>query len=75
MHIKIGTMIASLRVKHGIQQKDFALMIKQSVSYLSQIENNNRKPSHKLLIEIVKNLEITLERFIILLIRDSYPKN
>lgn len=50
--MKLGDVIASIRRKKRIGQKDMAIQLGISVSYLSQIENNSRMASSKLLNKI-----------------------
>jgi transcriptional regulator with XRE-family HTH domain len=56
--MKIGDVIASFRRRKRIDQKSMAADLSISVSYLSQIENNSRMPSGKLLNKISDILEV-----------------
>ena len=58
--MKLGNVIASLRVRKRLDQKAMAEKLGVSVSYLSQIENNNRMPSGKLLIKISETLGLPI---------------
>ena len=69
--MKIGDVIASFRRKKRIDQKEMAKSLCISASYLSQIENNSRNASLKLLIEIAKYFDIPLSTLLFQVIEDS----
>ncbi len=71
--LKMGTLIASLRIKKRIKQKVFAELLNTTASYLSLIENNNKSISNPMLHAILGHLDISLEDFLFLLIEDRSP--
>ena len=56
--MNLGDVIASFRRRKRIDQKSIAEKLGVSVSYLSQIENNTRIPSGKLLKQISELLAV-----------------
>lgn len=50
--MNIGDVLVSLRKTKGIEQQELAKVLDKSVTYISLIENNRRKPSVSLLAEI-----------------------
>jgi len=63
--MKIGTIIKNIRKSKRIKQKDLALKLGISNSYLSSIENDKREPSMKLTKALANHLEIPLGYFFI----------
>lgn len=51
------------REEKGFNQKDFAISIGLSKSYLSSIENGERSPSGKTALKIARALDIPMEWF------------
>lgn len=56
--MKLGDVIASFRRRKRIDQKTMASQLGISVSYLSQVENNSKMPSGKLLNKISELLGV-----------------
>lgn len=69
--MKIGDVIASYRRKKRIDQKKMAEDLGKSVSYLSQIENNSRTPSGKLLIQISEYLGVPVSTLLFEVLREN----
>ena len=70
--MNIGDVIASIRRRKRIDQKIFAELINTSPSYLSQIENNRKKPSIKLLKVIAEKLQVPLSILIYATLEEKY---
>ena len=70
--MRIGDVIASVRRRKRIEQRELAKLIGSSVSYLSQIENNRKKPSFKLLNEIADKLNIPLSTLLFETIEEKH---
>jgi transcriptional regulator with XRE-family HTH domain len=60
MFMDIGDVIASVRRRKRLERIAFAKSLKISASYLSQVENNRKKPSIKLLKAIARELNVPL---------------
>ena len=73
--MNIGDVIASSRRRKGIDQKKMAKTLKISSSYLSQIENNSRNPSAKLLTQIAKELGLPVSALLFEVVKDSDYQN
>lgn len=70
--MKIGDVIASVRRRKRIEQQGLANTLKISVSYLSQVENNRRKPSTKLLQAIANALEVPLSSLLFMMLEEKH---
>ena len=57
----LGEMIKTARTSKGITQPQLALTLGITSRYVKMIENSGRKPSYKLLVCIVKELDIQLD--------------
>lgn len=73
--MNIGDVIASVRRRKRIGQQELADLIPTSVSYLSQVENNRKKPSLKLLNRIAEELKIPLSSLIFETIEEKHISN
>lgn len=62
--LKIGRLLRNLRISAGLSQNEFAEMIEINNSYLSRIENGERRPSPKIMKRIVKVLPVTYEQLV-----------
>ncbi|MEG2025625.1 MAG: helix-turn-helix transcriptional regulator [Gordonibacter sp.] len=60
---KVGARIKELRLRNGLTQEKFALMIGLNRSYLADIEKGNRNFGFDTLERIVKGFDISLEEF------------
>jgi transcriptional regulator with XRE-family HTH domain len=69
--MSIGDVIASSRRRKNIDQKVLAVKLDISPSYLSQIENNSRNPSAKLLSQIADELGLPVSALLFEVIKDS----
>lgn len=69
--MKIGDVIASTRRKKRIDQKELAGELSISASYLSQIENNSKNPSPKLISEIADKLGLPVSALLFQVIQES----
>lgn len=70
--MKIGDVIASVRRRKRIEQQELAKAINKSVSYLSQIENNKRRPSNKLLQAIAIALDAPLSSLLFMMLEEKH---
>lgn len=73
--MKLGDVIASIRRRKRIDQKKMAESLDISVSYLSQVENNSRMPSSKLLNKISEILEVPVSGLLFEAMDDSSFKD
>ena len=60
--IKIGKNIQAIRKSHGYTQERLAEAIEVSTRYISDIEQDNSKPSYEVLIRICNLFEIGLDQ-------------
>lgn len=58
--MNIGVAIKRLRLKRGLKQKDFAVLLGISACYLSQVENGKRKPNLGIIENISDKLNIPI---------------
>jgi transcriptional regulator with XRE-family HTH domain len=58
---QIGTRIKRIRTTHKMSTNDFAAMLELSVNAYRKYERGLNTPSHKALILLVKNLDISLD--------------
>jgi transcriptional regulator with XRE-family HTH domain len=70
-YMSIGDVIASARRRKRIDQKTMAKDLDISPSYLSQVENNSRTPSAKLLKQIAVQLDIPVSALLFEVIQDT----
>ena len=70
-NLQIGDVIASIRRKKRLDQKQMADELGISSSYLSQVENNTRNPSGKLLRQIADKLNIPVSVLLFEALEDS----
>ena len=70
--MSIGDVIASIRRRKRIEQKDLADWLGISVSYLSLIENNRKKPSNKLLKAISEKLNVPLSMILFMVLEEKH---
>jgi transcriptional regulator with XRE-family HTH domain len=68
----IGDVIASVRRRKRIEQKELANAIGKSISYLSQIENNRRKPSIQILKLISSALDVPLSGLLFMVLEEKH---
>ncbi len=68
----IGNAITLLRRRHQMEQKQLADALKISVGYLSQVENDRRKPSIKLLANIADVFKIPLSALLLLVLEEKH---
>jgi transcriptional regulator with XRE-family HTH domain len=73
--MQLGDVIASIRRLKRIHQEDLAKKLKIGPTYLSQIEQSRKRPSIKLLKAIAKELNTPLEKILLEVIKEKYPKN
>ncbi|MGD0266438.1 MAG: helix-turn-helix transcriptional regulator [Candidatus Methylomirabilota bacterium] len=59
--IRFGKTIRSLRTEHGMKQRDLALRLPVTPTYLSHLENDRVEPSVRLLKKIAVELETPVE--------------
>ena len=57
--MKLGQLIKSLRISHGISQKELSEKLDMSTNYLCLIETSKRMPSVDLIARIAKELKIS----------------
>ncbi|HKZ43279.1 MAG TPA: helix-turn-helix transcriptional regulator [Candidatus Hodarchaeales archaeon] len=57
--MKLGQLIKSLRISHGISQKELSEKLDMSTNYLCLIETSKRMPSADLIARIAKELKIS----------------
>lgn len=69
--MKIGDAIASTRRLKRKDQKELAKELSISPSYLSQIENNSRTPSPKLLSEIADKLGLPVSALLFQVLQET----
>lgn len=58
---KWGRRIRAFRKLKGYTQEEFARKLSVSVSMLGEVERGNRTPSESFLLDIAKQLDITVE--------------
>ena len=63
MAIKLGARIRSLRLKSGLAQKDLALRLEVSASYLNLLEHDRRPVTTELLLRLARVLDVDLRSF------------
>jgi len=63
--MKLGNAIKSVRVMKGLRQGDIADKIKITGAYLSQIENNSKMPSGRILRNLARELDVSVSFFLI----------
>lgn len=68
----IGDVIASVRRRKRIEQQELANAIRKSISYLSQIENNRRKPSIQILKLIASALDVPLSALLFMVLEEKH---
>lgn len=73
--MNIGDVIAIIRRRKRIGQQELAESISTSVSYLSQVEKNRKKPSFKMLKKIAVKLDIPLSALIFETIEEKHISN
>lgn len=73
--MKIGNSVSFFRSKNDLTQKELAKEVGIDQSYLSQIENNKKQPSTKLLEKICSVLNITLPILLVNSIEQSDVKD
>ena len=56
--MSLGLVIKKLRQSKGFSQKEFAMACKVTPGYLSQVENDKRRPGHELLNTIGELFEV-----------------
>ncbi|MGQ0647562.1 MAG: helix-turn-helix domain-containing protein [Gemmatimonadaceae bacterium] len=63
MSIKIGARLRSIRMTKGLAQKDLALRLEVSPSYLNLLEHDRRPVTTELLLKLARVLDVDLRTF------------
>jgi len=73
--MRIGDVIASIRRRKRIEQKNLAQQLGIGVTYLSQVENNRKKPSLKLLKSIAAELGVPVDAILFMVLEEKYSNS
>jgi transcriptional regulator with XRE-family HTH domain len=73
--MKIGDVIASYRKENAITQEEFAKSIGVTVTYLSLVENDKRKPALPLLEKIATILGVSFTELVFIALKKKKPKS